>query len=129
MLAFKVIHNIVHEESIQHIIIFGIDMKLACCLFCSIEQKQRDSYLQRILSVCDSRFDLNECTTEENGTVLHVAAKHGLTESAREILSQGYSNMLLEPHGDEINSWPLAYAVKAREWSTVKVILETLSDG
>ena len=74
-------------------------------------------------------MDLNECSTSHHGTVLHAAAKFGLVESAREILAQGYCNMLLENDGDKPNSWPLVYAVRSKQWSTVKVLLETLSAG
>ena len=82
-----------------------------------------------MLSICDTRVNLNECSSKCHGTVLHTAARFGLTESAREILAQGYCNMLQETHGDDPNSWPLTFAVRARKWATVKVILETLSTG
>ena len=35
--------------------------------------------------------------------------------------------MLLENDGNEPNTWPLVYAVKAEQWETVKVFLENLS--
>ena len=79
-----------------------------------------------MLSLCESCVNLNECSTS-HGTVLHAAAKFGLTESAREILAQGYCNMLLENDGNKPNTWPLVDAVKNNKWSTVKVLLETLS--
>jgi hypothetical protein len=85
-----------------------------------------DSYVQRMLSLCESHVNLNEVSTS-HGTLLHASAKFGLAESAREILAQGYCNMLLENDGDQPNTWPLVYAVRHNHWSTVKVLLETLS--
>ena len=85
-----------------------------------------DSYVQRMLSLCESHVNLNDVSTS-HGTLLHAAAKFGLAESAREMLAQGYCNMLLENHSNQPNTWPLVYAVIHNQWSTVKVLLETLS--
>ena len=85
-----------------------------------------DIYCQRMLSLCGSCVNLNNCHTQ-HGNILHAAAKYGLAESAKEALAQGYYNMLLELDKDKQNSWPLYYAVAKKDWLTVKVFLETLS--
>ena len=63
------------------------------------------------------------------GNALHVAAKLGLTEMAKEILSQGYQKLLLEPaiiiYGEK--QLPLYLAVQHEQWRMVKVCLEALS--
>ena len=79
-----------------------------------------------MLALCGSCVNLNSCSTS-HGNILHAAAKFGLAESAKEALAQGYYGMLLEPDHGKPNSWPLVYAVENREWSTLKVILETLN--
>ena len=68
-------------------------------------------------------LNLNDCRTV-HGNVLHIAAKLGLDELAKEVLAQGYYNMLLEK--DDDNKWPLYYAVEKKKWLTVKIILDTL---
>ena len=85
-----------------------------------------DVYCQRMLSLCGSCVNLNNCPTI-HGNILHAAAKFGLAESAKESLAQGYYNMLLELDNDNPNTWPLVYAIRNREWLIVKVILETLN--
>lgn len=89
-------------------------------------ESRLDSYCQRMLSLCGSSVNLNNCLTR-HGNILHAAAKYGLAESAKEALAQGYYNMLLELDHDKPNTWPLYYAVGNAKWSTVKVILETLN--
>lgn len=63
----------------------------------------------------------------ERGNALHVASKLGLTEMAKEILSQGYQRLLLEPaiHGEQ--QLPLFLAVQNEQWRIVAVFLEALS--
>ena len=62
----------------------------------------------------------------KRGNALHVACKIGLTEMAKEILSQGYQRLLLEPatYGEE--SVPLHLAWKEKQWRMVKAFLEAL---
>jgi len=62
----------------------------------------------------------------KRGNALHVAAKFGLTETAKEILSQGYQGLLLEPatYGEE--SVPLYLAWREKQWRMVKAFLEAL---
>ena len=85
-----------------------------------------DNGCQRVLSLCGTSVNLNDCSTV-HGNVLHAAAKYGLSESAKEALAQGYYNMLLELDDGKDNSWPLYYAVENEEWSIVKIILDTLN--
>ena len=88
--------------------------------------RKLDNYCQRMLSLSGPFVNLNNCPTR-HGNVLHAAAKYGLAESAKEALAQGYYNMLLELDRNKPNTWPLYYAVGNGNWSTVKVILETLN--
>ena len=85
-----------------------------------------DIYCQRMLSLCGSCVNLNNCHTQ-HGNLLHAAAKYGLAESAKEALAQGYYNMLLELDNDQPNTWPMYYAVENEQWSTIKIFLETLN--
>ena len=70
--------------------------------------------------------DLYKCRISP-GNILHCAAKNGLAELVKEVLLQGYYNMLLESDETAKNRWPLYYAVKEKKWATVKIFLETLS--
>ena len=106
-----------------------------CPLLLSASQEFRllmgarlDIYCQRMLSLCGSCVNLNNCRTQ-HGNILHAAAKYGLAESAKEALAQGYYNMLLELDNELIqpNTWPLYYAVEEKQWSTIKIYLETLN--
>ena len=72
--------------------------------------------------------DLYKCRISPgNINILHCAAKNGLAELAKEVLLQGYYNMLLESDETAKNRWPLYYAVTEKKWATVKIFLETLS--
>ena len=77
-----------------------------------------------MLSLYWPSVNLNRCRIV-HGNILHAAAKYGLSESAKEVLAQGYYNMLLEKDGDD--KWPLYYAVEKKKWPIVKIILETLN--
>ena len=94
--------------------------------FRSLMGARLDVYCQRMLSLCGSCVNLNNCRTQ-HGNILHAAAKYGLAESAKEALAQGYYNMLLELDNDQPNTWPLYYAVEGKQWSTIKIFLETLN--
>ena len=80
----------------------------------------------------------------KRGNALHVACKIGLTEMAKEILSQGYQRLLLEPatYGEESVPLHLAWKETQRrketqwrkemqwrketQWRMVKAFLEAL---
>ena len=62
----------------------------------------------------------------KRGNALHVACKIGLTEMAKEILSQGYQRLLLEPATYGEKYVPLYLAWKEKQWRMVKVFLEAL---
>ena len=82
---------------------------------------------QVTLAIYGSAIDLFTFRPER-GNALHVAAKFGLTEMAKELLSQGYQRLLLEPatYGEE--SVPLYLAVQHEQWRMVKVCLEALNN-
>ena len=63
----------------------------------------------------------------EKGNALHVAAKFGLAEMAKEILSQGYQRLLLKPATYGERYLPLHLAWKEEQWRTVKIFLEALN--
>ena len=62
----------------------------------------------------------------ERGNALHLAAKLGLVETAKEIISQGYQKLLLEPAEVGRECWPLTVAVQKKKWEVVKLFLDSL---
>jgi len=85
-----------------------------------------DEVFQMLLAEHRTKFDLYTFRPER-GNALHVAAKLGFTQTAKEILSQGYQSLLLEAATDGEKDWPLRLAVQNKKWSVVKVFLEALS--
>ena len=62
----------------------------------------------------------------KRGNALHLAAKHGLVVTAKEIISQGYQKLLLEPAKVGRECWPLTVAVREKKWEVVKLFLDSL---
>ena len=85
-----------------------------------------DEMCQVTLAIYGSAIDLSTFRPE-SGNALHVAAKLGLAEMAREILSRGYQRLLLEPATGDQKQLPLYLAVQHEQWRMVKVCLESLN--
>ena len=85
-----------------------------------------DEMCQVTLAKYESAIDFTTFRPER-GNALHVAAKIGLTEMAKEILSQGYQRLLLEPAMYGEKQVPLCLAVENEQWRMVVVFLEALS--
>ena len=62
----------------------------------------------------------------KRGNALHLAAKHGLVVTAKEIISQGYQKLLLEAAEVGTKCWPLTVAVREKKWEVVKLFLDSL---
>ena len=62
----------------------------------------------------------------KRGNALHLAAKHGFVVTAKEIISQGYKNFLLEAAEVDKECWPLTVAVQKKKWEVIKLFLDSL---
>ena len=88
-------------------------------------QKKVDLDLFLMKSLANQPINLFTIRSER-GNALHLAAKHGLVVTAKEIISQGYQKLLLEVAEVGKKCWPLTVAVQKRNWDVVKLFLDSL---